>query len=127
MAPHTHDPLFGGVLVELGNHEFNIEFVVEPTESQAAAYVLDGHATDFVRVSLESFDVLLNPGPEQETVTFKPVARRETGESEESTSNFRADLPERYTTNATPAKLQPLTIRGKNYGPISFTLGKGNE
>ena len=48
IAPH------GGTLVELGDHEFNLEFVHEEDTGSLGIYVLGPHAEKYLRISQPS-------------------------------------------------------------------------
>lgn len=46
---HSHDPLFGGTLVELGDHFANLEVLHDPHAGTLDLYLLDGHAAKAVK------------------------------------------------------------------------------
>lgn len=56
-AKHVHTAPHGGKLIELGEHAFNLEFVRDAATGKLTAYLLDGHAESFVRISAPSFEI----------------------------------------------------------------------
>ncbi|MBN8247777.1 MAG: hypothetical protein J0L84_10080, partial [Verrucomicrobia bacterium] len=41
---HAHQPKYGGTLIELGEHEGNVELVFDAAAGRLSLYVLDAHA-----------------------------------------------------------------------------------
>jgi hypothetical protein len=120
---HHHDPLFGGTLVELGDHEYNIEFVHHPEEQMMEAYILDGHASNFVRIPAQRFEVIVKiPGEPGQTLVFEAVTRTETGETVGNTALFQAEADWLAQVNSFDGILKEITIRGKQYQGIAFTF-----
>jgi hypothetical protein len=122
---HQHDPLFGGKLVELGDHEYNIEFVHDPENQRMEAYILDGHASNFIRIPAQSFEVIAKiPGEPGQTLVFEAVTRTETGETVGNTALFQAEADWLGRVNSFDGILKEITIRGKQYQGIAFTFPK---
>jgi hypothetical protein len=87
---HAHKPLMGGQLVELGEHQFTLEFKYDAARGMLQAWVLDGHAENFVRVSMALFDVQ-EAGGQQRTITLRALANAMTGERVGDTSAFEGE------------------------------------
>ena len=51
-SAHDHTAPHGGTLIEIGEHAYNLELVRDNTAGKLTAYVLDGHAEDFVRIAV---------------------------------------------------------------------------
>ena len=118
-AGHAHTAPHGGTLVEVGAHAFNLEFVRDPS-GKLSAYVLDGHAENFVRLKAPSFDLVLT-APEARTVTFRAVANPATGETIGDTSQFdAADAPKAGTP--LQGKVPSLEIRGATFRDLAVRL-----
>jgi hypothetical protein len=83
---HGHVAPHGGVLVEIGDHQFNVEFVHDEETGKLSAYTLDAHAENFLRTAMTAFDVVVSAGGEVRTVSFKPVANTASGETVGDTS-----------------------------------------
>ncbi|GAB1488328.1 hypothetical protein MASR2M8_07730 [Opitutaceae bacterium] len=116
---HAHSAPHGGQLVEVGEHAYNLEFVVDREAGKLTAYVLDGHAENFIRVDLPGIALTVNGRP----LTLAPVANAATGETVGSTAQFEASAdwlkaPGAQLTVNIPA----LTLRGSAFTAIEATL-----
>ena len=87
---HHHRAPHGGQLVELGDHRFNLEFKYDAVRGMLQAWVLDGHAENFVRVGMTLFDVQ-EAGGRQRTISLRAVANEMTGEKPGDTSAFEGE------------------------------------
>lgn len=116
---HAHVAPHGGTLVQIGEHQFNIEFVVGP-DGLLNAYVLDGHAEDFVRIQAASFTVVATVGGRQETLEFKAQASGATGETVGSTSAFQTRADWLKTTSTFDGVLQEIDINGTVFKSVQF-------
>lgn len=121
---HVHRAPHGGVLVELGEHAYNLEFVRESETGKLSAYVLDGHAENFIRIKAASFDVVANVGGEKKTLTLKAVANAATGETVGDTSQFDADAAWLKGTPAFDGVVVALDVRGSKFADVAFSLKK---
>jgi hypothetical protein len=120
---HAHTAPHGGTLVELGDHEFHLEFVFPAEGDRLAAYVLDGHAERFIRVPIESFEVDVTLPEGARTLTFEAVANDATGETVGNTSQFEARADWLDGTEGFDAVLKEITIQGRTYRDLRFRLG----
>jgi hypothetical protein len=118
--PHTHAAPHGGVLIPLGEEEFQLEFVLLPEDETLGVYVLDGHVENFIRVSHPPLQVTAG---EDRAFSLQPVASAATGETVENTSHFKARDPWFATNRSFSGMLKEITIRGKHYTQIPFTIG----
>jgi hypothetical protein len=79
---HTHDPLFGGALVELGDHAANLEVLLDPEAGKLTIYLLDAHATKAVRGKQESMSLTVEPeGGEPFPLELRQEANSLSGET----------------------------------------------
>ena len=116
---HVHVAPHGGTLVQIGEHQFNIEFVAGP-DGLLNAYVLDGHAENFVRIQAASFTVMATAGGRQETLEFKAQASGATGESVGSTSAFQTQADWLKTASGFDGVLQEIDINGTVFKSVQF-------
>lgn len=121
---HHHEAPHGGTLVELGKHEFNIEFVLDATGGMLTAYVLDAHASKFLRVAMEKMEIILKTGARTETLVLKPVASSATGEKVGDTSQFQAQADGLKGVTAFDGMLKEVNVRGISYTFVSFKFPK---
>ena len=72
---HVHTAPHGGVLIEVGDHQYNLEFVHDRSAGSLTVYVLDAHAENFVRVALAALDfkALVNGAPQP--LAMLPMSR----------------------------------------------------
>ena len=47
---HKHGSKQGGVAVELGEHQYQLDVLHDPAEGALNAWVMDGHMENFVRI-----------------------------------------------------------------------------
>ena len=125
-AGHTHTAPHGGSLFELGEHAYSLELVREAGEGKLIAYLLDGHAEQFIRIKATAFDATATVGGEHRPITFKAVANTATGETAGDTSQFEAEADWLKTTATFDLTLPHLEIRGNVYTNITLNFPKGN-
>jgi hypothetical protein len=117
-ALHIHQPLRGGVLMELGKHGsgYNLEILQNP-EDQLEIFILDAHAENYVRIAQPSIELSLTDS--NQTISLGAVADPATGETVGDSALFRAEsnisskLPLRGT-------LRSLKIGSKTYTDQPF-------
>ncbi len=118
---HSHQPLRGGRLIEIGAHVAQVEIVHDSAAGTLAAYVMDGHASRAVRLPAKSLRVRIEFGGEEFTFDLKPVADALTGETVGDTSRFeiRADLLERI--RGFSGVLVELNVFDRVFRDVAFT------
>ena len=121
-AKHVHAAPHGGTLVELGEHAFNLEFVRDSAAGKLTAYLLDGHAENFVRVSTKSFDLSATVAGAKQKLTLVAVANPATGEFVGSTSQFEATAEWLKTAPEFSGTVEALTIRDVAFKGVAFKL-----
>lgn len=121
---HHHEAPHGGKLVELGSHEHNVEFVLDAAAGTLTAYVLDGHAENFVRIPSGSWKVEAKVGEKTVELSFAPQANAATGEVIGNTSQFVAQADWLKTAKEFSGTIKELDIRGKKYTNVAFTFPK---
>lgn len=119
-AGHVHVAPHGGVLVEVGEHRYNVEFLFEAERGVMLAWVLDAHAEDFVRVTQPSFEVTARAGGEIHPLTFKAVGNAMTGETAGDSSQFEAPAEWLRTAPSFHGVVKEITVRGVRFADIAF-------
>ncbi len=119
-AGHVHTAPHGGVLVELGDHLYNLEFLFNPATGRLQAWVLDGHAENFVRSAMPSFEVVITTAGGPRTVVMLPVANPATGETVGDTSQFEAEVPWLAAIGAFAAEIPGVTVRGTQFENVAL-------
>lgn len=121
---HAHEAKYGGKLIELGDHEANVELVVDAASGKLTAYILDAHAENFVRLPLESITVVAKAGATDQTLVLKPVGNAATGEKPGDTSQFEASADWIKSTPAFSVVIRELPVKSKTYRDVQATLPK---
>ncbi len=124
-AHHAHVAPHGGTLVEIGEHQFNVEFVRDATEGRLTAYIMDGHAENFVRLPIRGFAVVATVGGRRESLPMAAVGNPMTGETVGDTSEFAAWADWLKTTGEFSAVIPALDVRGTTFTDVTFEFSKG--
>jgi len=124
---HEHKPPHGGTPVELGHHQYHLEFVHEPTTGALKAYVMDGELEFFVRIPAETFEVAAQVAGTAELLTFRAVANNATGETVGNTSQFEAQADWLRTQTNFDATLKVITIKSSTFTNVTFNFPKGSD
>ncbi len=119
---HVHTAPHGGVLVEVGDHQFNLEFVHDRAAGSLTVYVLDAHAENFVRVALPALDfkALVNGAPQP--LRLLATANSATGETVGDTSQFTATADFLKSPDAVSLTLPELPLRGHVFKDLAVAL-----
>jgi prepilin-type processing-associated H-X9-DG protein len=117
---HSHAPKNGGVLIELGDHQYNMELLLDADAGVATVWFLDGHAEEYVRVKQSSFEVDVESNGEARQLSFAAVANPATGETVGESSQFEARAEWLKTTREFTAKLGALEVGGQSYQGLLF-------
>ena len=82
------------------------------------AYLLDGHAENFVRISAPSFEITATVAGAKQKLTLVAVANAATGEKLGATSQFEATADWLKSTAALEGTITALTIRSVRLPPF---------
>jgi hypothetical protein len=121
---HVHTAPHGGTLIELGEHEANLELVRDANAGKLTAYLLDGHAENFLRVPLPGFQLTAMVAGKSETLNFQAVANTATGEKVGDTSQFEAQADWLKTTAEFQGSIAELPVRTKIYKALQVKFPK---
>jgi hypothetical protein len=121
---HHHTAPHGGMLLEIGKHEYNLEFVVDTATGTLNVYVLDGHAENFVRIAMDAIELIATVGPQTQKLVLQPVANNATGEKAGDTSQFQAQADWLKTTPVFDGVISELNIKGSRYSLLPFRFPK---
>jgi len=117
---HVHVAPHGGTLVELGTHQYNLEFVFDAGRGVLQAFILDGHAEAFVRVSIPEFAVTATAAGQRHLLLFRAVANAVTGETAGNTATFEAPAEWLRAAKAFDGTLQAINVRGTSFNNVTF-------
>lgn len=117
---HHHGSAHGGVAVELGEHQFQLDFLLDPAAGTLTAWVMDGHVENFVRIPLRAFDVQVIAADKTNLVTLEAVANVSTGETVGDSSMFRGGADVLKGLAKFSGRVGPLEFRGTRLPAASF-------
>ena len=124
--PHHHEPPHGGAGVTLGNEAAHIEFLVNGEAGTVTVWFYKPHMANFLRMKLESFEVLAKRKGEDAKLVFEAKANPVTGETVGDTSEFLAKADWLSDASTFDAVLPEITVLGKVYRNVAFNYPKGN-
>lgn len=118
---HAHVAQQGGVLAEVGEEAYHIEFRHGETAGVVQAFIMDGEAENFVRSDQPAFTARARSGDLEIPLTFRAVASSATGEKVGDTSLFEAStsLP---PGSALTITVPVFTLKGHDYHDITVEL-----
>ena len=118
---HKHGSKQGGVAVELGEHQFQLDVLHDPAAGVLTAWVMDGHMENFIRIPAPSFAVTVKAGGATNTVSLQAIANAATGETVGNTSQFRGEAAWLKGLTTFQATVDALEIRGSRFQSVSFS------
>ena len=127
-APHAED---GGILVELGDHFANAEFVLDPEAGQLTMYTYGGHAEKAVRSPSESVVVSIDmhaDAPLELTLTAQ--ASKLSGETVGDSSHFVGKDETLVGAHHFHGMIRSVNVRGTEFTDVKFDYdlpAKGDE
>jgi len=112
------------LLVELGDHAASLEFKYDAARGVLQAWVLDGHAENFVRVGMTLFDVQ-EAGGEKRTIMLRAQANEMTGEKVGDTSLFEGEAAWLGDVGHFDGIVKAIKVRETVYRDIAFHMHPG--
>jgi hypothetical protein len=125
---HGHTSVHGGTLVEIGDHEYNVDLVRDAATGTLRAYVLGAHAKgkdDIVRLAARTFTAEITAAGQKHTLVFQALAHAETGEKPGDTSRFEARADWLKTTAEFDGVFTLLVIDGHTFTATPFNFPQG--
>ncbi|MSU67532.1 MAG: hypothetical protein EXS40_03010 [Opitutaceae bacterium] len=122
-SAHVHSAPHGGTLVEIGDHAYNLELVRDSAAGTLTAYVLDGHAENFVRIASLAIELIAMPSGQYTPLTLRAVANPSTGETIGDTSQFAVQA-DWLKTAADFSGIFTVEIKGTKFEQVPYHLPK---
>lgn len=119
---HHHVAPHGGTLVELGDHQFNLEWVRDGAAGTLTAYVLDAHAENFIRVPWPTLAIEATYDGNTHPLVLTAVSNPATGETVGATSQFTAQAEWLKTAETFRVRVPAVDIRGVKFTDVAFTF-----
>ena len=117
---HKHGSQRGGVAVELGEHQFQLDVVHDPAAGVLNAWVMDGHMENFVRIAAPSFAVTIRTSATTNTLALAAVANNATGEKVGDTSQFQGEAAWLKGITTFHGTVDAIEIRGRRFASVAF-------
>jgi len=119
---HVHVAPHGGTLVEVGEHQFNLEFILNASSGKLTAYLLDAHAENFVRLETQTLEIdVAAPGPARRLI-LNATANAATGETVGNTSQFEGKVDWLKGATSLTGTVARLDVRGTNFLQIPIVV-----
>lgn len=122
---HKHGSQHGGVAVELGEHQYHLDFLHDPATGTLTAWVMDAHAENFVRIAAGSIPLSVTVGDAKQALVLSAVANPSTGETVGDTSQFRGEAAWLKGVTSFRAVVDDLEIRGTRFQAVPFRYPAG--
>ena len=113
---HVHSALFGGLLVEVGDHLANIELVHDPKAGTLSLYVLDGHAQAGLRIAQMELALDLD-GTE---LVLRAQESSLTGDRPGDSSRFSVENEVLRGRDGVLGRIRSITIRGETFRDVEI-------
>jgi len=119
---HVHAAPHGGTLIALGDHQFNLEFILDSRLGKLTAYALDAHAENFIRLSAPSLEIhVTSPAPAR-TLVLNAAANTATGETVGNTSQFEASADWLKGATGVSGSLDRIEAQGSVFQNVSLDI-----
>lgn len=121
---HLHAAPHGGILVELGEEFGHIELVLDRASGRLTAFVLDGEAENFKRISQEVLELIVEPegSAAERSVSLSGVANPLTGETTGNTSEFVTTDAGLKTEGPVTGRVSRILLDGSIFEDVSFRI-----
>ncbi len=132
---HEHKAPHGGTLVVFVEEFAHIELMLDATEGNLTAYVLDGEAENPIRINQKEIELKISVEDSDDqkgqkldfSLKLKGIANVLTGETEGDTSEFTGQSDQLKGVTTFDAVVTIITVRGKEFKDTAFNFPKGNE
>ena len=119
----AHDPVYGGTLIELGEHEAQAELVFDAGTGLVTLYLWDGHVSKPARCKQLSIAIDVDSGDEPVALELEPVANPLTGETFGDTSKFETRSDKLKGRANLAGWLGGIHVLGSKFERVRFIAG----
>jgi len=124
---HNHAPKYGGRLVELGAHEFQIELLLYPDEGQLEAYLWDGHVEIPVPTAMKTMRIEGKAGGKDFTIELAQAKNPYAKEAEGKASKFSGVHAALKGCNAFTGTLVEVSLADKTFKAVAFEYTESSD
>jgi len=119
--PHAHESPRGGQLVELGDHMAQLDFVLDADTGTLHAYVMDGHASESVRIEMKAIPVTVTIAGEDLVLELEAQADELSGETVGDTSHFMVQSDRLRNARGFEGSVGRIEVYGTAFTDVEFT------
>ena len=116
----VHDPVYGGKLIEIGEHFAQVELLHDPETGKLTAYLWDGHAEHARPVAMESIRVTVG----DLVVKLLPVSDPLTGDQPGASSRFEGTSERLRDLESFEGVLGRMRFGEAEFAETEFRYGK---
>lgn len=120
---HNHAPKYGGRLVELGEHEFQVELLHYPEDGRLEAYLWDGHVEVPVPTTQKGMQIKVSVGDMMIVVELAPATNPYAKEAEGKTAKFEGQHDKLKGLGEFEGELIEVSLADKTFKSIAFVYG----
>lgn len=124
---HVHESGRGGVMVELGDHFAQLDFVLDEQLGAFSMYIMDAHAENPVRIEQQTVEIEVHASQQSGAkverdlmVTLRATADENTGDKVGDSSHFQAPLAELKGRTQFDAVVKSITVKGRTFTGVLF-------
>lgn len=117
---HSHDPVYGGTLIVLGDEVAHVELVLDAEAGSLTLYSMDAHAEQAERLAMPSIEVTVELADGPRALQLEAQASALSGETVGDTSEFRADDPALVGLADLAGTITRLETRGVTFEGVPF-------
>jgi len=117
---HAHEPKNGGVLVEVGRHQFNFEILSDAAAGKLTVWVLDAHAENYVRIPAPTLQVSATVDGGEKVLALTAVANAASGEKVGDTSQFEGSAEWLKKGGGFSGVIKSVQLGGQSFGDVTF-------
>ena len=123
---HVHTAKYGGVLVEVGEHQFNLEVLVDPAVGKLTLWTLDAHAESYVRIATKSVELVAKVGEgSEQPLVVEAVANPATGEVAGNSAQFEGRADWLKGAKDVEGRIKSITLGTKTFTDLKFDWPHG--
>ena len=120
-SAHVHVAPHGGTLVEIGDHAYNVDLLLDAATGTLHGWLLNAHAkgvTDVAKTTMKSFEAIVTVQGKKETLVFRAVPPADG-------SAFDAQADWLKTVTEFDGIFPRLVIDGETFNGTAFNFPKG--
>jgi len=117
---HNHAPKYGGRLVELGAHEFQIELLLYPEAGKLEAYLWDGHVEVPIPCAMESIRIEGEANSKPFSIALIQAPSPYGKPIEGKSTKFAAQSDALKGVKAFSGKLTEVSLADKTFTAVAF-------